>query len=93
MATILKFTITVGKGDAARTREITIDPDEVPLGLLEDLETAQETKRWKDIRQAIGGFLGLTDEEFRAITSRQFIDIASALQGAIGDATAIPNAP
>lgn len=84
---VLKFTITVGKGDTARAREITIDGDEVPLGLLEDLETAQETRKWKDIRAAIGGFLGLTDEEFRAITIKQFLEISGAIQGAI----TIPN--
>lgn len=91
MSTILKLTITIGKGDAQRAREIEIDPDDVPLGLLEDLETAQETRKWSDIRVAVGGFLGLSDEEFRAITSKQFIQIAQALQGAVADASTIPN--
>jgi hypothetical protein len=84
---VLKFTIAVGKGEDARAREVTIDGDEVPLGLLEDLEVAQETRKWKDIRAAIGGFLGLTDDEFRAITIKQFLEISTAIQGA----TSIPN--
>lgn len=91
MTTVFRLTITIGKGEAQRTREITIDPDDVPLGVLEDLETAQETRAWKDIRTAIGGFLELTDEEFRAITASQFMQIASALQQAVKDATTIPN--
>lgn len=91
MTTILKLTITIGKGDQQRTREIAIDPDDVPLGVLEDLETAQETKQWKDIRAAIGGFLELSEEEFRAITASQFMQLAEALQSAVRAATTIPN--
>lgn len=91
MATVFRLTITIGKGAAQRTRAIEVDPDDIPLGLLEDLETAQETHRWADIRRAMSGFFGLTDEEFRSITAGQFVQIAEAMKGAIGSATTLPN--
>jgi hypothetical protein len=91
MATIFSLTITIGKGDAARTREISIDPDEVPMGVLEDLESLGASKEWKQIRPIICELFGLSNEEFRAITSKQFIAIAAALNGAVGAAVTIPN--
>lgn len=91
MATIFSLTITIGKGEQARTREISIDPDDVPMGVLEDLETLGSSKEWKQIRPIICELFGLTNEEFRAITSKQFIQIATALNGAVGAAVTIPN--
>lgn len=91
MATIFKLTIQIGKGDEAREREITIDPDEIPMGVLEDLETLGEAKDWKSIRPIICGLFNLSRDEFRAMTAGQFMQIAQALPGAISDATTIPN--
>ncbi len=92
MATIFKLTITIGKGDAAREREISIDPDEMPMGIMEDLESLGTARDWKSIRPIICELFGLTNDEFRAMTASQFIQIATALNGAVGTATAIPNA-
>lgn len=92
MATIFKLTITIGKGDAAREREISIDPDEMPMGIMEDLQELGAARDWKDIRPIICELFGLTNDEFRAMTAAQFIQIANALQGSVAAATAIPNA-
>ena len=92
MATIFKLTITIGKGDACHEREICIDPDDIPMGVLEDLETLGTARDWKSIRPIIQDLFGLTREEFRAMTAGQFMQIASALPNAISQATEIPNA-
>ena len=91
MATIFKMTITLGKGENAREREISIDPDDMPMGILEDLEAIGTSRKWSDIRPIISELFGLTNEEFRAITTKQFIQISAALQGAVSDAATIPN--
>ena len=91
MATIFKLTITIGKGEAAREREIAIDPDDIPMGVLEDLEELGDKKDWKSIRPIIQDLFGLSKEEFRAMTAGQFMQIAAALPSAISDATTIPN--
>jgi hypothetical protein len=92
VATIFRLTITIGKGDAAREREISIDPDELPMGVLEDLETLGSARQWKDIRPIICDLFGLTNDEFRAMTASQFTQVAQALTQATGAATTIPNA-
>ncbi len=92
MATIFKLTIQIGKGDAAHEREIAIDPDDIPMGVLEDLETLGTARDWKSIRPIIQDLFGLSKEEFRAMTAGQFMQIASALPSAISQATDIPNA-
>lgn len=92
MATIFKLTITIGKGEAAREREISIDPDELPMGVLEDLHELGASKDWKQIRPIMSDLFGLTNEEFRAMTASQFMQIAAALTSSVGEATAIPNA-
>jgi len=91
MTTIFRLTITIGKGDDAREREISIDPDNVPMGVLEDLETLGTARDWKSIRPIIQDLFGLSKEEFRSMTAGQFMQIAAALPSAISDATAIPN--
>ena len=91
MATIFKLTITIGKGDEAREREISIDPDEIPMGVLEDLETLGTARDWKSIRPIIQDLFGLSKEEFRGMTRGQFMQIATALGTAVSDATTIPN--
>jgi hypothetical protein len=92
LATIFKLTITIGKGESAHEREISIDPDEMPMGVLEDLDALGSARDWKSIRPIICELFGLSTEEFRQMTAAQFIQIATALSGAVGSATAIPNA-
>ena len=91
MASIFKVTITIGKGDDAHERTIGIDPDEIPMGILEDLEDLGDVKKWRDIRPIICGLLDLSDAEFRAMTRGQFTQIAQALSGATAAAADIPN--
>ena len=91
MATIFKLTITIGKGEDAHEREISIDPDDIPMGVLEDLETLGSVRDWKSIRPIIQDLFGLSKEEFRSMTAGQFMQIAAALPGAINQATDIPN--
>ena len=91
MATIFRLTITIGKGDAAHEREIAIDPDDIPMGVLEDLETLGTARDWKSIRPIIQELFGLSTDEFRAMTAGQFMQIAQALPSAISSATEIPN--
>ena len=92
MAAIFKITITIGKGEQAKERVVSIDPDEIPMGVLEDLESLGDVKKWKEIRPIICGLLDLSEEEYRAMTRAQFTQIAAALSGAVGEATTIPNA-
>lgn len=91
MATIFKLTITIGKGEQAKEREISIDPEDIPMGILEDLDALGTAKDWKTIRPIMQQLFDLTSDEFRALTAKQFIQIAAALQGATAGATAIPN--
>ncbi len=93
MATVFKLTIQIGKGEALREREISIDPEQIPMGVLEDLEDLGSARNWKSIRPIISELFGLSEEEFRAMTAGQFMQIAQALPNAITEATAIPNAP
>lgn len=91
MTTLFKLTITIGRGDDAREREISIDPENIPMGVLEDLEELGSAKNWRSIRPIISDLFGLTRDEFRAMTAGQFMQIAQALPSAISEATAIPN--
>jgi hypothetical protein len=91
MATIFKLTITIGSGDDARQREISIDPETIPMGVLEDMEDLGAARDWKSIRPIIQGLFNLSKEEFRAMTARQFMDVAEALRASVGSATTIPN--
>jgi len=93
MAVLFRLTIRVGRGADQHEREIVIDPDELSMGTLEDLETMGSAAKWSDIRPVIVELLGLTTEEFRALTRKQFMQIAAALSGSVAEATTIPNAP
>ncbi len=91
MATVLKLTITIGKGDAQRTREVAIDPEDISIGLLEDLEQASAGGTMSNMKPIISELLGLSNEEYRALTVKQFMAIANAIPAAIAEATTIPN--
>lgn len=88
---MITLEISFGKGDKATTRTITIDPEGITLGFLEDLEAAQETRKWAPIKSAICELLDLTADEGRQITMRQFKALSVAMQGAATEQTAIPN--
>jgi len=89
---IVTLEITIGKGEAATTRTITIDPDELTLGFNEDVQAAQESGKWSDLNQMTAEMLGLTHAEVRQITNRQFKQVMQALAEASKEATTIPNA-
>ena len=71
----------------AGPRVVTVEPGRVSLGVLEDIERAQESGKWRDLIGAVAGLLGLSRDEARALTVEQFREIAQSIGGA-----AIPNA-
>lgn len=83
---MITFEIDIGQGP----RTISFDPEQITLGFLEDMEQAQETGKWRDLRPVIAELLGLTAAESRAITVRQFKGIAEAMRQATAEP--IPNA-
>lgn len=87
----LTFEFTFGKGENAVTRQIAIDPEDMTLGFLEDMEAAQDTGKWTPIRNAFAELLGLSSDESRQITMRQFKALGEALRQASDQQTAIPN--
>lgn len=88
---MMTFEIKLGKGEGQTSRVVTLDPDDITLGFLEDLEAAQETGKWRDINPVIAQLLNLTRDEQRAITQRQFRDMAFAIQTGMEEASVIPN--
>lgn len=90
---MIRFEITIGKGDAAHTRVVEFDPEDITLGFLEDMDLIQaEGTPNKNalLRGAVADLLGLSREESRALTMRQFNEIGAALKAA-GEARALPN--
>lgn len=79
--------IDIGAGP----RTVTIDPEDITLGFLEDMEEAQATNKYKPMRTALCSLLKLTPEEGRALTMRQFKQIGEALNQATATQTEIPN--
>ena len=59
-----------------------VDTDDLTLGFYEDLERAQETGKMRDFIPVLAGMLGLDALGARAITLRQWRDIAAAMQEA-----------
>jgi hypothetical protein len=87
----MAFTLEIDIGQGPR--KITIEPEDITLGFLEDMEEAQATSKWSPIRRAIGGLLGLSDPESRALTLKQFKAIGQALNAAAAEQGAVPNGP
>jgi hypothetical protein len=83
--------ITIGRGDKQRTLTRPIDPDELPLGFIEDLEATTDGK-WSAVIPLLMSLLDLSREEAREITMKQFKEISGAVQVAITEATTVPNA-
>jgi len=84
---IIEFTF--GKGERAVTRAVDFDPEDITLGFLEDIEAAQDTGKWTPIRDAIASLLGLSRDESRQITMRQFKQIGEAIRQA-SEAQSVP---
>lgn len=76
------MTVTVTITVDGETVERTIDPAELSLGALEDLERLGETKRTADLVTAMAGFLGITREQARQLKQGQLREIMTAIQGA-----------
>jgi hypothetical protein len=70
--------ITVGKGEKAVTHQYQVDSDDMPLALLEALQTGEA----KLMRQGITDFLELPDEEAKHLTVRHVKQIGEALKAA-----------
>lgn len=90
MATIT-LEITIGKGEAQQARTIVIDPDELPLGFNEDLESAIESNKWRELNRVLAEFIGLAHAEVRQMTNRQFREVMTAIGEAAKEATTSPN--
>ncbi len=80
---MVRLTITAG----SETFERAIDPDELTLGFLEDIETAQESGKWRDLIPAFATLLDLPRAAVRQISVKQFKLVGAALQ----EASAVPN--
>ena len=84
---MIRLEIDIGSGP----REVVIDPEDITLGFLEDMEEAQATNKYKPMRQALCSLLRLSNEEGRALTMRQFKLIGQALNDAATAQNTIPN--
>lgn len=78
-------TLTIAAGGVEYERRI--DPEDLTLGFLEDLELAQDTGKWRDLIPAFATLLDLPREAVRQISVKQFKAIGAALQ----EASAVPN--
>jgi hypothetical protein len=57
-----------------------VDTDDLTLGFYEDLERAQETGKMRDFIPVLSGMLSIEPANARAITLRQWREIAEAMQ-------------
>lgn len=87
---MITLTITA----AGETYERVIDPDAISLGFFEDIETAQESGKWRDLIPALAGLLDLPRAAVRQVSIAQFKRIALALQeaGQVPNESAPPSA-
>lgn len=84
---MIAIDIDTGQG----ARRVEIDPEDITLGFLEDIEEAQSSGKWAPLRSAVGSLLKLSREESRALTLRQFKQIAQSIGATVTEQTAIPN--
>jgi hypothetical protein len=84
--------ITLGKGERQRTLTRVIDPEELPLGTIEDIENIESAVRMSDVLPLLMGVFDLTRAEVREITMKQFKEICASLVAATNEATTVPNA-
>lgn len=88
---VINLTITFGKGEKRATKDVTIDGEELTLGLFEDINEAQKTNDMGMMRPIYAEMLGLTKEESRQITLRDFKAINAAMLQAANEVTNAPN--
>lgn len=81
MAKIIKLEIDLKHGAETQTKAYTVDPDDLPLILLESLEDG----KIGPMRTGIAQFLGLSEEESRQLTIRHIKLIAAAMKVAQDD--------
>ena len=65
----------------------TINPEDLTLGFLEDVETAQSTGKWRDLIPAFASLLDIPRDAARQLRISQF----RAIAGALSQASAVPN--
>ena len=91
---MIRFEITIGKGRAAHTRVVEFDPQDMTLGFLEDMDLIQSegtANKNALLRGAVADLLGLSRDESRALTLRQFNELGAALKQAGDEQQALPN--
>ena len=88
---IIRLELTIGEGEGRYTKIAEIDNRKVPLKVMMDIETAQESGKWTPLYRAYGRMFGLTLEEMGEMTNEQFTEITAAFQQAVKEQTAIPN--
>lgn len=76
---MITFEITLGD----KPRECRLDPDDIPLILLEAMSEGQ----WGPMREALAELIGLTDAESKKLTIRHLKQIGQGIK----EATTIPN--
>lgn len=88
---LVKVEITLGKGESATTRLITIDPDELPMGFNEDIQEAGESGKHRELNQVFAEMIGMTHAEFRQVKQGDFKRIMAAIKAAQEAADEAPN--
>lgn len=76
---VLTLEITVG----GVARAVSVDGDQFTLGMMEDMEQAQESGKLRDIIPVVASLLGLTHDETRALTMAQWRGLLAAMQQAV----------
>ena len=76
----MAFSFEITLNGAARV--VSVDPDDLPMAFFEDVEEAQATGKFTPIIKAYAGAFGLTSEERRALTVKQFRQLAEGIKAA-----------
>jgi hypothetical protein len=87
---VIRMDITfTGKGTVPPARTIVIDPDELPMGLDEDMQAAVATGDAVIINTLVAEMIGLSHDEFRHLKKGDFKRIMAAMKEAQSEP--IPN--
>jgi hypothetical protein len=76
---LVRVSYDIGDGPV----EHIIDPDDLPLAFFDDLEEASATGKFQPLMRAYGEYLGLTRENMRKVTVRQFKVLLEAVKQAV----------
>jgi hypothetical protein len=77
----MAFSFEITLNGAARV--VSIDPDDLPMAFFEDVEEAQASGKFSPIIKAYAGAFGLTTEERRALTVKQFKQLTEGIKQAV----------